>query len=175
MIYVISKNKSQWGKIGTPYHIEKTHKERKVNCTYYDCEDGSCYKNSFLLWQVGYDICNTCKSKIPIEDEEIHNKNKNNKVPKVYDVDIQISKLLKSSSRIKQVLEMAENHCELCNKQTEHLEIYVLDKDKPIEDIDSLLNIIALCPKCKANVYKEKEKYIDDIKKKLDDRLDSII
>lgn len=73
---MISKNNSQKGRIGTPYHIEKSHKKRKVNCKYYDIDDGSCYKISIILWQVGYDICKNCKHKIPIYDEKANIKRK---------------------------------------------------------------------------------------------------
>ena len=69
---MISKNKLQRGKIGTSYHIERPHKHVEVDCKHYDEDDGSCYAKSIILWQVGYDICNTCKQKSPIYKE--HNK-----------------------------------------------------------------------------------------------------
>ena len=50
---MISKNKSQRGKIGTSYHIERPHKHIEVDCKHYDVDDGSCYAKSIILWQVG--------------------------------------------------------------------------------------------------------------------------
>ena len=67
---MISKNKPQKGRIGTAYHVEKACKHKKVNCQHYDQEDGSCYAKSVILWQIGYDICDKCKQKMPLDDEE---------------------------------------------------------------------------------------------------------
>ena len=67
---MISKNKPQKGRIGTAYHVEKACKHKKVNCQHYDQDDGSCYAKSVILWQIGYDICDKCKQKMPLDDEE---------------------------------------------------------------------------------------------------------
>ena len=43
------------------------------------------------------------------------------------------------------------------------------------EIVDSILNIIAVCPTCKSKIYKNKEKYTEAIKKIVDDRLNKIV
>ena len=73
---MISRNKPQRGRMGTAYHIEKSHKQIEVNCKHYDIDDGSCYARSIILWQVGYDICKNCRSKLPIYDEKEKTKKK---------------------------------------------------------------------------------------------------
>lgn len=180
---MISKNKSQRGKIGTSYHIERPHKHVEVNCKHYDEDDGSCYAKSIILWQVGYDICNTCKQKSPMykEDKEKNNsknkkaKTQKDKKVKTYNIGIDIKHVIKNSSRVSEVLKIASNHCELCGEENNNLSIYIIDKNKPSKDIDSVLNIIAVCPKCKSKIYKEKDKYLDTMKKIVNDRLNKIV
>ena len=188
---MISRNKSQKGRIGTAYHIEKTHKQIKVDCEHYDVDDGSCYAKSIILWQVGYDICNTCKQKSPIYKEiKEKNKSKNKKAKtcktkkvKTYEkkkvttgnVDIDTKNIIKNSSRVREVLKIASNHCELCGDKNNNLSIYIIDKNKPSADLDSILNIIAVCPKCKSKIYSNKDKYLDTMKKIVNDRLNKII
>ena len=173
---MISKNKPQRGKIGTPYHIEKAHKKRRINCKYYDVDDGSCYKKSVVLWQVGYDICKNCRDKILIYDEKTNTKNKDtNEKAKKSNSNLQITNLIINSSRVKEVLKIANNCCELCNKKSQNLCIYVIDKNKPSEELDSILNIIAVCPTCKSKISNNKEKYLNDIKKITNDRLNKMV
>lgn len=173
---MISKNKSQRGRIGTAYHIEKAHKQRKINCRHYDVDDGSCYERSVILWQVGYDICKKCKYKTPIYDEKINTKKKDTtEKTKNSNSNLEITNLITNSSRVKEVLKIANNHCELCNKKRLDLDIYVIDKNKPSEDLDSILNIIAICQTCKSKIYNNKEKYSENIKKIVNDRLNKIV
>lgn len=174
---MISKNKSQRGKIGTAYHIEKLHKSKKVNCKYYDVDDGSCYAKSIVLWEVGYDICNKCKQKASVytkNKKENKSKTTKNKKVKKNNIDVVIKRIIKNSSRVKEVLKIASNYCELCNEENNNLTIYIVDKNKSQEDIDSILNIIAVCPKCKSKINKNKGKYINTIKKIVEDRLNKI-
>ena len=147
---MISKNKSQRGKIGTAYHIEKLHKSKKVNCKYYDVDDGSCYAKSIVLWEVGYDICNKCKQKASVYTKnKKENKSKTTKNKKVKNnIDVVIKRIIKNSSRVKEVLKIASNHCELCNEENNNLTIYIVDKNKG--------------------------KYINTIKKIVEDRLNKI-
>ena len=170
---MISRNKPQRGRMGTAYHIEKSHKQIEVNCKHYDIDDGSCYARSIILWQVGYDICKNCRSKLPIYDEKEKAKKKN--TTNKYNSNLEITKQITNSNRVKEVLKIANNCCELCNKKSEKLDIYVIDKSKPSEDLDSILNIIAVCPTCKSKIYKNKEKYTEAIKKIVDDRLNKIV
>ena len=92
-----------------------------------------------------------------------------------YNSNLEITKQITNSNRVKEVLKIANNCCELCNKKSEKLDIYVIDKSKPSEDLDSILNIIAVCPTCKSKIYKNKEKYTEAIKKIVDDRLNKIV
>lgn len=187
---MISKNKPQKGRLGTAYHVEKACKHKKVNCQHYDEEDGSCYAISVVLWQIGYDICNKCKQKMPLDDEEDDtskvkktNKNKKTKRKKsnveTYklggDIDIEKRRIVRNSNRSKEVLKIANNYCELCGEDTYYLDICVIDKNKPLEDIDSIFNIVAVCPECKAKILKNREKYLDKMKKIVDERLDKLI
>lgn len=86
-----------------------------------------------------------------------------------------MSNLIKNSSRVKEVFKIANNSCELCNEKSNNLNIYIIDKNKPSEDLDSIFNIIAVCPIYKSKISNNKEKYLNDIKKITNDRLNKIV
>ena len=64
---MISRNKSQKGRIGTAYHIEKTHKQIKVDCEHYDVDDGSCYARSIILSSI-WDMASSYSANPPNTD-----------------------------------------------------------------------------------------------------------
>lgn len=187
---MISKNKPQKGRIGTAYHVEKAWKHKKVNCQHYDQEDGSCYAKSVILWQIGYDICDKCKQKMPLDDEEDDtskvkktkkNKktNRNRSKVEIYkldnDTEIEKRRRVRKSSRSDEVLKLANNYCELCGKHADCLDICVIDKNKSLEDIDSIFNIVAVCLECKSKIKKNRKQYLKKMKKIVDERLDKLV
>ena len=155
---MISKKRNKIN-FGTAMHIEY-NKEPKyiVDCQYFNKKTGYCKRNGVLVWDYGSEVCEDCNFNRKFnEDIKVREKKKD----MVYELNKRT--IYHKNKRTRAVLKIAKNHCERCGNVQKPLRLYIIDLDKPDEDKDSILNIIALCDNCADEMVNDSDKYKEEL------------
>lgn len=129
-----------------------------VDCKYFNKKTGYCIRNGVLVWDYGSEICVGCNFNNELnEGRKVREKKKD----RVYELNKRT--IYHKNKRTRAVLKIAKNHCERCGREQNKLRLYIIDLDKPDEDKDSILNIIALCDNCADEMVNDSDKYKEEL------------
>ena len=142
---MISKHRPTKGRMGTPFHIETIY-------PYY-------YSNP-----------NKKKSK-----KKTKHKAKSKSQQKVKSNKLLIPKLISPCNNNASLVEKAsERVCDLCAKTDINISIYYINENKTT-NLDSILNMVALCNECSKKVARNKSTYEELLIKQANNKIDKIL